>query len=326
MSTQVSKAEAVERPAAAACVSVVIPAYNAAAHLAQCLESVRVQRGDFTLDTLVIDDGSRDDTVAIARGQAGVRVITQANRGPSAARNAGIAATTGEFIAFLDADDLWPVGKLDAQLDVLTRHPDVALVFGDCRQFDAAGSFTRTEFESGGFGAASWGPGPIVPRAYARLLANNFITTGSVVVRRSALLAAGGFAEDLRLVEDLDLWLRIAHGRPIAWCGHECLQRRRHEHNTSRDAEAIGLAFLEVLRRHRQALQSGDAAEPGIDMRQLVSREYLHLAELAMCKRSLGVAWQRVWHALCGDLRPANQLHVAKAAAKLVASSLGWRG
>ena len=137
MNTQGSLSDIAPSPAASPCVSVIIPAYNAAAHLAPCLASVRVQRGDFTLDTLVIDDGSRDDTVAIARGQAGVRVITQANRGPSAARNAGIAATTGEFIAFLDADDLWPVGKLDAQLDVLTRHPDAALAFGDCRQFDA---------------------------------------------------------------------------------------------------------------------------------------------------------------------------------------------
>lgn len=299
-------------------VSAVIPAYNAQAHLAECLASVSEQRGRFTLEIIVIDDGSRDATAEIARRHPGVQCLTQSNAGPSAARNAGIAMAQGEFIAFLDADDLWPAGKLAAQLQILIQHPEAALVFGDCRQFDARGHWPRTEYETNQWGTAAWGTGPLIPQAYARLLDNNFITTGSVVARRALLQEAGGFAEDLRLVEDLDLWLRIARRHPIAWCERECLLRRRHDANISGNAEAVALAFLDVLDRHSTSWASGDAAALGVDVARLESKEYLHLAELAIAKGKPGVALQRVWRAMTTHPHPRTWWRSAKTAAKAI--------
>lgn len=272
-------------------VSVVIPAHNAQAYLADCLASVRTQVGEFELETLVVDDGSTDDTAAIAARYPDVKCISQPNRGPSAARNAGVAMARGEFIAFLDADDLWPPGKLAAQLETLRQHDDAAMAFGDCRQFDSSGARPRTEFEASGLGTAAWGAGGLVPNAYERLLAENFITTGSVVLPRAVLAEVGGFAEDMRLAEDLELWLRIACRHPIAWCGQVCLLRRRHAANTSRDAEAMGQAYLDVLNRQ-------GAAAPAATIRRLAASEYRRLAKAALAQGQMGQALRRAWFSL----------------------------
>jgi glycosyltransferase involved in cell wall biosynthesis len=307
-------------------VSVVIPAYNAERYLHECLASVLSQAGDFELEVLVVDDGSSDGTVAMARSHAGVHCLSQPNRGPSAARNAGIAAGSGELVAFLDADDLWPPGKLASQVDLLQRHPQLAMVFGDCRQFDADGPRPRTEFEAGGHGRAAWGAGPAMPDAYARLLHNNVITTGSVVVRRAALAAAGGFAEDLRLVEDLDQWLRIAHDHPIGWCDDVCLLRRRHDSNISGNQEQIGLAFLEVLARHARRWHPADPAARDLDAGRLAAHQYLHLADLASRRGDRRTAWQRVGQAVRASRHPAAWWHAVKTSLRLsLASGAGGR-
>ena len=306
------------RPADRPQVSVVIPAYNAQVHLVECLASVSSQARDFEMEVIVVDDGSADATAEIARRSAGVRCITQPNRGPSAARNLGIAAARGQLIAFLDADDLWPPDKLQAQVRIMQRHPELALVFGDCRQFDAQGLRARTEFQANRLGSAAWGPGPTVLDAYARLLEVNFITTGSVVVRREALQEVGGFADDLHLVEDLDLWLRIARRHPIGWCDQECLLRRRHTDNISRDSEAMGYAYLEVLRRHRMSWAAPGATAARPDAGQLASRKYLYLAELAMTQGQPGAALRRVWRSVASSPRPQTLWRITKSAIKLV--------
>jgi glycosyltransferase involved in cell wall biosynthesis len=283
-------------------VSVVIPAHNAAAHLGECLDSVRSQSGDVQFEIVVVDDASTDGTVEVAASRPnviGVRLPT--NSGPSRARNAGVAASRGEFVAFLDADDLWPGGSLAARLAVLQRHPEAALVFGDCRQFDAGGLRAQSEFEANGLGVAAWGPGEIVPNAYWRLLADNFVTTGSVLVRRSVLDEVGGFAEDLRLVEDLDLWLRITHSHSIAWCSQVCLLRRRHEGNVSRDAQAMSRAYLTVIERQRRTL-GPSSARVEARFAMLRARELRHMADAAWAagdartaalraRESLAVRW-----------------------------------
>jgi glycosyltransferase involved in cell wall biosynthesis len=304
-------------------ISVIIPAYNAAQHMAECLSSVAHEAADIPHETIVVDDGSVDATADIARRHPGVCCITQGNSGPSAARNRGIAEARGEFIAFLDADDLWPVGKLRAQLRTLREHPKVALIFGDCRQFDAKGPYPRTEFHANRLGEAAWGPGPVVPDAYARLLEVNFITTGSVIVRRPVLAQLGGFAEDLRLVEDLELWLRIARRHPIAWCASPCLLRRRHSSNISRDSEAMAIAYLEVLRRHSLAWHDGDSLAVQVDEGQLASRKYLYMAELAASQGQAGASVRRAWASFTSHPRPETLWRIAKTAARLAVQRRG---
>lgn len=280
-----------------ALVSVVIPAYNAQAFIGECIASVQAQQGDAELEIVVVDDGSTDGTTAVVQRTPGVRLVSQPNRGPAAARNAGIATTRGSLVAFLDADDVWPEGSLAARLSVLQQQPGAAFVFGDCRQFDAHSPRQRTLFEEGGWGRRAWGDSSLVPDAYSRLIDDNFVTTGTVVVRRRVLEAVGGFAEDLRLVEDLELWLRLARHHPVAWCDCVCLLRRRHGANTSADRVAMSLAFLEVLRRQQMAADGAPATSlPQLD--RAIASEYLNLCDLALQVGQRAEAMRWAWRGM----------------------------
>lgn len=302
-------------------VSVVVPTHNAARFLAECLTSVFAQTGHQSIEVIVVDDASTDGTCEIASAFDGVRLVRHTvNQGAGAARNAGISQARGEWVAFLDADDIWPARSLEARVEVLQRQASVALVFGDCRQFDEQGPRMRTLFEEGGFGGPAWGQGELVPDAYERLLVDNFITTGSVVARRSALLAAGGFASDLRLVEDLDLWLRMARRHAIGWLDEVCLLRRRHDTNLSRDPQAMSLAYLEVLRRQRN---DRGTTEPGLSLRliELGAREHLLMADRALASREASAALRWAWSSLTDRPTARAAWMVARAiAAKLQAS------
>ncbi len=168
------------------------------------------------------------------------------------------------------------------------------MCFGDCRQFEGERWWPHTLFEEGGHGEGNWGQWPYVSDAYSRLLRNNFITTGSVVVRRQVLEELGGFDESFGLVEDLELWLRIARHHPIIWCRDVCLLRRRHAGNLSREAEAMSLAYLEVLKR-QQACCADELARQGIDLNSLVAREYQEMAERALAGRQSRNALRWAW-------------------------------
>jgi glycosyltransferase involved in cell wall biosynthesis len=175
-------------------VSVIVPAFNAEAFLAEALRSILAQ-GHNELEIAVVDDGSTDGTARIAAAFGPpVRYLRQDNRGPAAARNTGLAATTGSLVAFLDADDLWPEGSLRVRLDFLARHPDHAAVHGRVRDLwpDLLGP-----------GRHQLDP----PRA------SFAFNVGSALFRRSLFITIGGFDETLRHGEDVDLLVRAAaHG------------------------------------------------------------------------------------------------------------------
>jgi len=116
-------------------VSVVIPAHNSRRYIAPALDSILVQKHR-PLEILVVDDGSTDSTAQMVRAYAPeVRLIEQDQRGHPAARNAGIRAATGEFLAFLDHDDLWSPDKLERQIASFERNPALDLVFGHIQNF-----------------------------------------------------------------------------------------------------------------------------------------------------------------------------------------------
>lgn len=116
-------------------ISVLIVTYNYGRYLKQCIESVLAQTVDAELEILVVDDGSTDDTRAVAAEFPQVRYIHQEHLGVSAARNRAVAEATGEYLAFLDADDLWKPEKLELQLDYLKEHPDCPAVFTGYENF-----------------------------------------------------------------------------------------------------------------------------------------------------------------------------------------------
>lgn len=183
-------------------VSVIIPARNAASTLAQTLQSLLAQ--DWTdWEAVIVDDGSTDDTARLidrwAHRDPRIRGITGPQRGVSAARNAGVAASRGVLIAFLDADDLWLTGKLAAHVAYLRRQKDVGLSFDRILFIDRAGHST---------GVVSTAKVQGLP-PHALLYENPACTASTLVLRREAFNAIGGFDETMRFSEDLELMIRL---------------------------------------------------------------------------------------------------------------------
>jgi len=188
-------------------VSCVIPAFNAERFIAATIASALAQ--DFAdLEIVVVDDGSSDRTsqVVAGIGSPRVRLLTGPRRGVSAARNEGVRAGSGEYVAFLDHDDLWEPDKIRRQVEIFERDRRAGIVFTQARVVQA--------------GAAAPGasvipqlpdPAAFLARGYENLVHWNYIPLSAVMVRRALLLAQPGpFDERYALSEDWDLWLRIA--------------------------------------------------------------------------------------------------------------------
>lgn len=234
-------------------VSVVIPTYNRAHFLGAAVASVRAQTYP-CLEILVVDDGSTDDTaqVVAALGE-GIRYVRQVNAGPGVARNTGIQAARGDFVAFLDTDDRWLPEKIARQVAVLQREPDVALVGADMAIEDEHGAVqVPSNFERRGLKRLFTGlDGRAVPDAPRRLLALNFINTSTVLARRQVLLDLRGFDPRLRYGEDLELWLRIAARHGIASLDSVQEIRVEHSSNVTKSVEPMLLGYVrmaEVIR------------------------------------------------------------------------------
>jgi glycosyltransferase involved in cell wall biosynthesis len=228
-------------------VSVVIPAYNAGGTIAEALDSVFAQRGPFELEVILVDDGSADDTVRVAAAFPRIRLIRQANAGPSAARNRGIREARGDYVAFLDADDRWTPDKLAVQMALFRDQPGLGMVIGDCRVYTDTGPRDQTQFQEGGFDRSYFGGEAIIADAYTKLFETNFIPTGTAVLRRDCLRKTGLFNESRRRVEDLDLWFRVALHCRIGFTPALCQLKRERAGGLSADAEGMTLAFIEVL-------------------------------------------------------------------------------
>lgn len=184
-------------------VSVIIPAYNCEQTIQATLESVRKQSYS-NLEVIVIDDGSRDSTVrsvaSIAEQDTRINVFSYSNAGPAVARNRGIEKSEGDFIAFLDADDLWSPEKISDQVTALQKHPQAGLAYSWIDWIDEADQFLR-------HGSHIDAKGGVL----SKLLLRNFIDNGSnALVRRDVLDKIGQFDSTLPPSEDWDMWLRIA--------------------------------------------------------------------------------------------------------------------
>lgn len=190
-------------------VSVTIPVYNGAEYVSDAIQSVLAQTYE-AWELCVVDDGSTDETPRVLREFAAhprVRIIRQVNRGVSAARNAGIAASAAPFLAFLDADDVWVPVNLARKVAYLISHPDVALVHSAVAIVDAALQPTGRVVR----GRSGEVLEPL-------LLGLEPVVNGpsSVLARRSIIMELGGFDETLSTSADWDLWVRLAARHPIA--------------------------------------------------------------------------------------------------------------
>ncbi|WP_009632477.1 glycosyltransferase [Synechocystis sp. PCC 7509] len=182
-------------------ISVVIPVYNGATTVKETIESV-LQQSYQNLEIIVVNDGSQDETLAIVNSiqDNKIKVFSYSNAGLSASRNRGFSHAGGEFIAFLDADDLWTKDKLEAQLNALQQNPQAAVAYSWTDHIDEQGQFLRPASYTSYQGDV-----------YERLLVGNFLSCGSnTLIRAQALQKVGGFDESLNSAEDWDMWLRLA--------------------------------------------------------------------------------------------------------------------
>ena len=227
---------------AAPLVSVVIPAYNAAATLRVAVESVYAQ-GFRDYEVIVVDDASADRTPDVVqqlcsegRGLRGLRM--PANSGPAAARNRGIAAAQGTWLAFLDGDDVWFPWRLETQWQLAAAQPDIALWCGRIVPWGA---------EAGVPLSGSAGAPAVRPLTLEELAVHNPVATSTVLVRREIVAAAGGFDPQFRGPEDYDLWLRVAATSRVAFIDRPLAQYRHVPGSLSLDDRRFLPQIMRVL-------------------------------------------------------------------------------
>ncbi len=235
-------------------VSVIIPTHNRSDLVADAIDSV-LEQGYNSIEIIVIDDGSTDNTEQVVSAFGGrVRYVFQQNRGPAAARNAGIECANGEFVALLDSDDYWLAGKLTKQMTVFEKEPSLDLVFGLERAVDKAGNPLGVPPPR----AREWRLRRLPVRfpAYAcegdlvkgLISCAHVIGHGSVVLRRSSVQAIGGYDEHLQICEDFDLWLRFAlAGRSLGFVDDVVYCTRRHGPQLTAQPVALLNARIHVI-------------------------------------------------------------------------------
>jgi hypothetical protein len=192
-------------PNARPLISVIIPTHDRPGLLADALRSVAAQVGTgaaFAVETVVVDDASRQPAAPVARAFGATALRLDRNRGPSAARNAGLAVSRGQYVAFLDDDDRLLPHHLSTLLGLLHDRPEVGVAYG------------RVAFE----GSAPW-PGPDAPSGdvFAALLGSELVCTHAALVRRSTLDGVGAFDEALPTMEHYDLFVRLARRTRFAF-------------------------------------------------------------------------------------------------------------
>lgn len=187
-------------------VSVIIPTFNCAPFLNRALQSV-VEQTYRDYEIIVIDDGSTDETPElIERWQGDIVYLSQVNAGPSAARNLGVSRSGGEFIAYLDADDMWYPGKLQQQVAFMDQHPECGLVHSDLHIIDEQDRIIEPQWHLSRNNAAVNG------RCLSALVNGCSIQVPTVLERRSCHDRAGGFDIRFRQSEDYLHWIRAVLG------------------------------------------------------------------------------------------------------------------
>jgi glycosyltransferase involved in cell wall biosynthesis len=189
-----------------ALISIIIPVYNSQNTIKETIESVLTQSfTDFEL--IIINDGFQDSSLAVI-GQVKderIRVFSYPQAGANASRNRGVDRAKGDYISFLDADDLWTADKLECQLKALQDNPEAAVAYSWTNCIDESGKFLRR----GSYRSCSG-------EVYAQLLLIDFLENGSnPLIRREALTTVGKFDQSLTHAEDWDMWLRLAASYPF---------------------------------------------------------------------------------------------------------------
>ncbi len=288
-------------------VSVVIPAYNSENTVLETIQSV-LQQTLTDLELIVINDGSTDSTLAALEPvkDPRLKVFSYQNGGLATARNRGIERASGQFVTFIDADDLWTPDKLEKQVAALQANSSAGVAYSWTKAMDHSG---QRFYE----GCAESYAGNV----YAQLLRCNFITSGSnVMITREAIAASGIFDSTLRYCEDWDYYLRIARSWPFVCVPHYQILYRQTAGSLSTNVpkmeEAYGRvcdrAFKDVPERVQQIKS------------ECLARVNQHLAQLYLKSHGLKSHGLKS-HGLKGQ---GDRTHLRNAAAKLWQAARLW--
>jgi glycosyltransferase involved in cell wall biosynthesis len=199
--------------------SVIVPTYNCEAFIGDALKSI-LSQGYAPMEIVIADDGSTDATLSVVDGLGDdrLRVVRQANRGPAAARNLAVRASRGEYLAFLDGDDLWLPGKLAAQMAYLRAHPKAPVVYGNWLVWEAGadGKYHESDLHVPAEADDQLVEADNSGWVYPKLLLDSIIHIIAAVIHRSVYDKVDGFDESLRTGSDWDFWLRVAQHYPAA--------------------------------------------------------------------------------------------------------------
>ncbi|MGD9835500.1 MAG: glycosyltransferase [Piscinibacter sp.] len=260
-------------------VSVILPTYNCGRFVADAIDSVLSQTYQ-PIEVVVVDDGSTDDTLkVVARFGDRVRVFTQANAGPAAARNRAVSEARGEYLAFLDGDDLWLPGHTETLMGQFERQSDCRVVYGGWLVWhpNQDGSFPPLQV-----------PAPtLAPRVdpegsgwlYSRLLFDSVIHIIASVIHRSVFDAVGGFDQTLRTGSDYDFWLKVSRRHPAVKLDVPVAVYRQNHSSVTYTLRKENNAYR-LLNRAIESYglvdDAGHAVPPAAARRRLAALAFLH--------------------------------------------------
>jgi glycosyltransferase involved in cell wall biosynthesis len=230
-------------------ISVIIPTHNRCQLLAETLDSVYAQtRRDYEI--IVVDDGSDDGTQALCASGTGGLVYHRIPRsGASAARNIGLALARGEYVAFLDSDDLWEPTFLERMVAAIETSPAAGFCYCDYGTFGAHGT------ERGAYLPPQH---KLHGKLFAPLLETDFLSTGAILIRRACFSRIGGFDQSLKVAHDWDLWLRLAHAFDAEFVDEPLVRIRIDSNGLTRDTRTLLLDNLQVLAKWQRALERSE--------------------------------------------------------------------
>jgi glycosyltransferase involved in cell wall biosynthesis len=264
-------------------VSVIIPVYNGVRFIAEAVSSALSQTHQ-DIEVVVVNDGSPDtskDIIQPLLRDPRVKYHEQANSGVANARNTGIRLSTGEYIAFLDQDDLWDPSKLARQVAYMEKNPAVALVHSDIVFIDAQGHPISTPDWAWVQDASG--------NCLDDLVMGNRIATLTAMVRRGYLDGVGWFRQEVAPADDWDLWLRLAARHPFGFIPEPLGLYRLHGDNESSNYLKMQIAETSVIERFIDE-QGRPAAIPGAPLRRKLLALYKQTAQLATRENRQGVA------------------------------------
>ena len=306
-------------------VSVVIPTFNRAYCLSRTIDSALNQTYG-SLEVIVVDDGSTDETAELMASNYGqdsrVRYLRQPNQGVSVARNTGMDAAAGEYVALLDSDDLWHPWKTQVQVAVLEAFPDAGMVWTDMEALNPAGDVTHEKYLRTMYSSYRWfGPddlfdesrlaAEVVPEirdvvgaarvycgdVFSQMLMGNLVHTSTVLLRRERLEAVGGFDPELRPSgEDYDFHFRTCREGRVAFVDLATIQYQRDyadQITQPQNAVHFALSYLKtisgVMEREgdRITLPKRMIAEAFAEAHQWIGEEQLELGDVGSARRHL---------------------------------------